>query len=105
MEKDQYLIKLDVKQFSPEELSVKIREGYIEIHGKHEDRQDTHGCVSREFIRRYKVPVGVDPSSITSSLSAESVLTITAPHKQPSVPERIIPITRNEKPAVTAPQK
>ncbi|XP_030648732.1 crystallin, alpha B, b [Chanos chanos] len=105
MEKDRFAINLDVKHFSPEELSVKISGDYIEIHAKHEERQDDHGFVSREFIRKYKVPSGVDPTSITSSLSSDGVLTVTAPRKLSDVPERTIPITRDDKPAVPAPQK
>lgn len=39
MEKDRFVLNLDVKHFSPEELSVKINGDFIEIHAKHEDRQ------------------------------------------------------------------
>ncbi|XP_061104866.1 crystallin, alpha B, b isoform X2 [Conger conger] len=105
MEKDQYTINLDVKHFSPEELTVKISGEFIEIHGKHEDRQDNHGFVCREFLRKYRVPAGVDPAKVTSSLSSDSVLTLVAPHKMAEYPERVIPITCDERPAVTAPQK
>ncbi|KAJ8347537.1 hypothetical protein SKAU_G00261260 [Synaphobranchus kaupii] len=103
MEKDRYTINLDVKHFSPEELTVKINGEFIEIHAKHEDRQDSQGYVSREFLRKYKVPAGVDPGTVTSSLSSDSMLTVTAPHKLVDVPERVIPITRGDKPAVSAP--
>uniref|UniRef100_A0AAR2KSH0 Alpha-crystallin B chain n=1 Tax=Pygocentrus nattereri TaxID=42514 RepID=A0AAR2KSH0_PYGNA len=39
MDRDRFIINLDVKHFSPEELSVKVNDEYVEIHGKHEDRQ------------------------------------------------------------------
>lgn len=67
--------------------------------------QDDHGFVSREFQRKYRVPTGVDPGSITSSLSSDGVLTITAPRKPSDVPERAITITREEKSAGSGPQK
>ncbi|KAG9351490.1 hypothetical protein JZ751_022740 [Albula glossodonta] len=105
MEKDRYMVNLDVKHFSPEELMVKINGEFIEIHAKHEDRQDDHGFVSREFLRKYKLPAGVDPGTVTSSLSSDGVLTIIAPRKLSDVPERTIPITREDKSAVTAPPK
>ncbi|XP_036380854.1 crystallin, alpha B, b [Megalops cyprinoides] len=105
MEKDRFMVNLDVKHFSPEELMVKVNGEFIEVHAKHEDRQDDHGFVSREFLRKYKIPVGVDPSTITSSLSSDGVLTITAPRKLEDFPERSIPITIDDKPAVSAPQK
>uniref|UniRef100_A0A8D0PVJ6 Alpha-crystallin B chain n=1 Tax=Sus scrofa TaxID=9823 RepID=A0A8D0PVJ6_PIG len=77
----------------------------IEVHGKHEERQDEHGFISREFHRKYRIPADVDPLTITSSLSSDGVLTVNGPRRQASGPERTIPITREEKPAVTAAPK
>ncbi|XP_053474131.1 crystallin, alpha B, b [Ictalurus furcatus] len=105
LEKDCFTINLDIKHFAPEELSVKISGDYIQVHAKHEDRQDDHGFISREFLRKYRVPSGVDPASITSSISSDGVLTITAPRKASDAPERFISITREDKPAVSGPQK
>ncbi|KAG9281994.1 crystallin, alpha B, b [Astyanax mexicanus] len=105
MEKDRFTINLDVKHFAPEELAVKVNGGYIEVHAKHEDRQDDHGFVSREFLRKYRLPLGVDPASITSSLSSDGILMVAAPRKLSDEPERSIPITREEKPAISGSQK
>ncbi|KAJ8350766.1 hypothetical protein SKAU_G00258960 [Synaphobranchus kaupii] len=52
-DRDKFTIYLDVKHFSPEDLSVKIVDDYVEIQGKHGERQDDHGFISREFVRRY----------------------------------------------------
>ncbi|XP_028357290.1 alpha-crystallin B chain isoform X2 [Physeter macrocephalus] len=87
LEKDRFSVNLDVKHFSPEEL------------------KDEHGFISREFHRKYRIPADVDPLTITSSLSSDGVLTVNGPRKQVSGPERTIPITREEKPAVTAAPK
>ena len=38
-DKERFVINLDVKHFSPEELTVKVNEDYVEVHGKHEERQ------------------------------------------------------------------
>ncbi|XP_023669327.1 crystallin, alpha B, b isoform X2 [Paramormyrops kingsleyae] len=105
MDRDGFVINLDVKHFSTEELSVKVNGEFIEVRGKHEERQDDHGFVSREFVRKYKLPAGVVPSVVTSSLSSDGVLTITAPRNLDDVPERNIPITRDYKPAVASSQK
>ncbi|XP_015106357.1 alpha-crystallin B chain isoform X2 [Vicugna pacos] len=105
LEKDRFSVNLDVKHFSPEELKVKVLGDVIEVHGKHEERQDEHGFISREFHRKYRIPADVDPLAITSSLSSDGVLTVNGPRKQASGPERTIPITREEKPAVTAAPK
>ncbi|XP_042296540.1 heat shock protein beta-6 [Sceloporus undulatus] len=102
MDKDKFSVLLDVKHFSPEELNVKVVGDYIEVHAKHEERPDEHGYISREFHRRYMIPKGVDPAAITSALSPDGVLSITAPTAQAAITqERSIPITRQEKPAVT----
>ncbi|XP_028276767.1 alpha-crystallin A chain-like [Parambassis ranga] len=92
IEKDRYVINLDVKHFSPDELSVSISDDFITIHAKHEDRQDDHGFVSREFLRKYRLPSGVSGADVTSCLSFDGVLTITAPRSSPGV-ERSIPIS------------
>ncbi|KAG8434479.1 hypothetical protein GDO86_012743 [Hymenochirus boettgeri] len=99
-EKDKFSVNVDVKHFSPEELTVKVVGEYIEIHGKHEERQDEHGYISRDFHRTYKIPSDVDHHSITSSLSPDGVLTVSGPRKQSDVPERSIPIIRDEKAAI-----
>ncbi|XP_040005696.1 alpha-crystallin B chain-like [Xiphias gladius] len=92
MEKDRFVIYLDVKHFSPDELSVNVSDDFITIHAKHEDRQDDHGFVSREFLRKYRLPAGVSCADVTSSLSSDGVLTITAPRSSTGQ-ERSIPIS------------
>lgn len=54
--------------------------------------QDDHGFVSREFLRKYKLPAGVTSADVTSSLSIDGVLTITVPRSSSST-ERTIPIS------------
>lgn len=39
IEKDRFVIFLDVKHFSPEELSVNVSDDFITVRAKHEDRQ------------------------------------------------------------------
>ncbi|NP_571232.1 crystallin, alpha B, a [Danio rerio] len=97
-DRDRFVINLDVKHFSPDELTVKVNEDFIEIHGKHDERQDDHGIVAREFFRKYKIPAGVDPGAITSSLSSDGVLTINTLRHQLDILERSIPIICGEKP-------
>ncbi|KAK2879620.1 hypothetical protein Q8A73_023432 [Channa argus] len=92
MEKDRFVIYVDVKHFSPDELSVNVSDEFITIHAKHEDRQDDHGFVSREFLRKYRLPAGISAADVTSTLSYDGVLTITAPRSSPGL-ERSIPIS------------
>ncbi|KAJ3589201.1 hypothetical protein NHX12_010048 [Muraenolepis orangiensis] len=92
VEKDRYVIYLDVKHFTPEELSVNVSGDFITIHAKHEERQDDHGFVSREFLRKYKLPASVSAGDVTSSFSGDGVLTVTAPRSSVNL-ERTIPVT------------
>ncbi|XP_059404859.1 heat shock protein beta-1-like [Carassius carassius] len=95
-------ISLDVSHFAPEELTVKTKDGVVEITGKHEERKDEHGFVSRCFTRKYTLPFGVDSEKITSCLSPEGVLTIEAPLPKPATLGSEINIPVNTGSAVTA---
>uniref|UniRef100_A0A6E8VME8 SHSP domain-containing protein n=1 Tax=Anopheles coluzzii TaxID=1518534 RepID=A0A6E8VME8_ANOCL len=98
---DKFQINLDVQQFSPEEISVKYVDKSIVVEGKHEEKQDEHGYISRHFVRRYVLPNGHNESDIVSSLSSDGILTITCPRKEleQKKPERAIPITHTGQPA------
>ncbi|KAK8770185.1 hypothetical protein V5799_013349 [Amblyomma americanum] len=93
-EPDSFQVMLDVSHFSPEEITVKTVDRCISVSARHEERMDEHGFVSREFTRRYMLPEDTLPEQVSSTLSPDGVLTITAPKKPPlSAPnERIVPI-------------
>ncbi|PSN36850.1 hypothetical protein C0J52_14969 [Blattella germanica] len=102
-DKDGFKINLDVQQFKPEELTVKMVNDYVVVEGKHEERQDEHGYISRQFQRRYKLPSDIDPTTVVSELSSDGVLTVTGPKKAlpPATPnERVVTITQTNVPAV-----
>ncbi|XP_061607510.1 heat shock protein beta-1 [Phyllopteryx taeniolatus] len=82
---DNWKVSLDVNHFSPEELLVKTKDGVVEITGKHEERKDEHGFVSRCFTRKYTLPSSANVETVTSSLSPDGVLTVEAPLAKPAV--------------------
>ncbi|KAG8010695.1 Heat shock protein beta-1 [Nibea albiflora] len=86
---DSWKINLDVNHFSPEEITITTKEGYLQISGNHEERQDEHGSVSRCFTRKYKLPQGVDLQHISSSLSCDGVLSVEAPAPGTSISDPI----------------
>lgn len=47
---------LDVQQFTPNEITVKTTDKHIIVEGKHEEKADEHGYISRHFVRRYQLP-------------------------------------------------
>ncbi|KAG9351491.1 hypothetical protein JZ751_022741 [Albula glossodonta] len=80
-EDDWYRVQLDVCQFMPDELSVRTVDNLLEVSGRHAQRLDQHGFVSREFTRTYILPLGVDPLLVQVSLSHDGILCIQAPRK------------------------
>ncbi|XP_015609637.1 protein lethal(2)essential for life [Cephus cinctus] len=101
--KDQFEVVLDVQQFAPEEINVKVVDKYVVVEAKHEEKQDEHGWVSRQFVRKYLIPEQCDIEQVTSKLSVDGVLTIVAPRKdqQPKAEnERTIKIEHTGKPAL-----
>ncbi|XP_034196472.1 protein lethal(2)essential for life-like isoform X2 [Osmia lignaria lignaria] len=101
-DKDSYRVDLDVQQFAPEEINVKVVDHFVIVEGKHEEKQDEHGWISRQFTRRYMVPEQCDIDQVSSKLSSDGVLSIIVPRKPKSVPEgeRVINIEHTGKPAV-----
>ncbi|XP_063059620.1 heat shock protein beta-1 [Engraulis encrasicolus] len=82
---ESWKVSLDVNHFAPEEIVVKTKDGVVEITGKHEERRDEHGYISRCFTRKYTLPPGADMEKVCSSLSPEGVLTVEAPLPKPAI--------------------
>uniref|UniRef100_A0A915K155 SHSP domain-containing protein n=1 Tax=Romanomermis culicivorax TaxID=13658 RepID=A0A915K155_ROMCU len=92
---DKFSVNMDVGHFAPEEIKVKVVDNNLIVDGKHEEKSDEHGFISRSFKRRYILPKDVDPATLTSNLTDRGVLRIEAPKKALEQPkERPIPIQR-----------
>nr|AHE77382.1 small heat shock protein [Lissorhoptrus oryzophilus] len=89
-----FQVILDVQQFSPNEVTVKTSGNSIIVEGKHDEKQDEHGFISRHFVRRYLLPTDHDIEQVVSSLSSDGILTVTAPKKsdKPKNTDRVVPI-------------
>ncbi|XP_017566652.1 heat shock protein 67B1 [Pygocentrus nattereri] len=77
-EQCKWTVSLDVNHFAPTELTVRTQSGFLVIEGKHEERQDEHGYISRCFTRKYKLLSGVDAETIRSFLTGDGILTVEA---------------------------
>lgn len=77
--KDGFKVTFDVEQFKPNEVKVKVQDNMVIVEGKHEEKEDEHGFISRHFVRRYSLPKEIDVSQLSSTLSSDGVLTIKAP--------------------------
>lgn len=75
-----FQFRVDVKHFKPEEISVQLKDNVVVVEGKHDEVSDEHGTISRHFVRKFGLPDGViNMEKLQSTLSADGVLTITAP--------------------------
>lgn len=100
---DKYQIMVDVSHFNPDEISVKMIENAIVVTGKHEEKADNYGYVSRQFQRKYMLPGDIEPETVSSTLSADGILTIQAPRKKLQISDspdagRSVPIAISNKP-------
>lgn len=93
-DKDKFQVNLDVQHFAPDEISVKTVDGYVVVEGKHEEKRDEHGFISRQFKRRYALPEDCNPETVESRLSSDGVLTVVAPKESGQKGERAVPITQ-----------
>ena len=92
--KDGFQVCLDVTEFEPNELQVKVLDNHIVIEGRHEEREDEHGYIMRHFKRRYRLPQGYDADKVVSTLSSDGELTVsvTVPQLEATSHGRVIHI-------------
>ncbi|XP_060818272.1 protein lethal(2)essential for life-like [Bombus pascuorum] len=100
--KDKFQVMLDVQQFEPNEIDVKVVEKFVIVSAKHEEKRDDHGWVSRQFVRKYLIPEQCNIDQVISQLSTDGVLSINAPKKDQKTMEneRVIKIEQTGKPAM-----
>lgn len=103
-----FTVKVDVKDFSPKDLMVKVTGDFVEVQGKHEEKKvgipgrvvyllycfssamniflshqkDGPGFTTRQFSRRYRIPKGVHTMALESAVSPDGILIISAPMLQ-----------------------
>ncbi|XP_076061846.1 uncharacterized protein LOC143037464 isoform X2 [Oratosquilla oratoria] len=79
---------LDVKDFRDGELSVKVVDDSVVTEGRIERKQGGSTSTHR-FRQRFSLPKSVDLEAVTSTISSDGILTITAPKtQQQSVTEK-----------------
>jgi len=95
--KDGFQVCLDVQQFAPNEISVKTVDNTVVVEAQHEERQDEHGYISRQFKRRYTLPQGFNIKDVVTQLSSDGILTIKAPPEVKAVNDvRVLQIQQTE---------
>lgn len=101
VDKEKFQISLNVQHFAPTDIVVKtVDDNSIVVEGKHEEKKEPHGTITRHFVRKYFVPGNHDIQNVVSSISSDGILTVTAPKLaiEESKKERVIPITHETGP-------
>jgi len=96
-----FAVQMDVSDYKPGEMDVKVHDenkdtGYLVVTGKHEEKADEHGFVSRSFTRRYALPKDVDMTALQCNVSNKGIMTLQVPRKPFEMvtnKTRAIPIT------------
>jgi len=93
---DTYKILVNVENYKPEELVIKTVDNAVIVEAKHEEKTpEGRSYSTQSFNQSFTLPRGVNPDSVTSALSKEGVLTISAPLPKAlksSSSERLVPI-------------
>lgn len=77
-------VELDVSKFKPEDLKVAVVGDLVTISGSQVQEcrgADTESRTSRSFSKKYSLPSGCDPDTLTSSLTVSGNLKVTCPRK------------------------
>ncbi|KAK9695399.1 Hsp20/alpha crystallin family [Popillia japonica] len=89
-DKEKFMIKLDIQDFAPEEITVKTLDGnMIQIEAKHEKNEED-GFISKQLIRKFVLSNNYDLKDVVSTLSSDGILTVTALKKAVPNPEETI---------------
>ncbi|VDK83353.1 unnamed protein product [Onchocerca ochengi] len=88
-----FAVEIDAYQFRPEEIQVKTIDDTLLIEGRHEDVRDRDNFTKMYFVRKYQLPLDVNPKDIESTIDSTGRLLVEA-KKQPQIQgrERMIPI-------------
>ncbi|XP_075987301.1 protein lethal(2)essential for life-like [Anticarsia gemmatalis] len=91
-DREKYEICLQVKDYAPNEISVKTADGWLVVEGKHEEKKDDFGYIARQFMRRCPIPEGCITEKINSKLTSDGLLIITVPRKPVAKNDTVIPV-------------
>jgi len=92
-------VSLDTHHYRPDEIKVSVVNNILGVEGKHEEKSDDGSkYVSRQFVRKYTLPMECPPEKVNSNLSADGVLLITAPKRAEAIQhDRNVPIKMDKK--------
>jgi len=76
---------MDVKDFNPNQLQVKVVEDRVVVEGKYEKKSaDGSSTSSKSFHKEFTLPASADLDLVSTALSKDGVLTVRAPKREGS---------------------
>ncbi|CAG9533111.1 unnamed protein product [Cercopithifilaria johnstoni] len=75
---ESFYVQMDLSQFKPEDLKVSVANSYIIVEARHGERSDEFGLVERLLIRKFLISSNVPADTVTSNLTADGHLSVTA---------------------------
>ena len=90
-------VSLDTHDYRPDEIRVNVAGNTLSVEAKHEEKGDDKH-VLRQFSRKYTLPKGCDAAKVSSNLSSDGILMVTAP-KNPAISaaDNAVPIDMEKK--------
>lgn len=85
---------VDVHDYKPEEISLKTVGHTVIVELSHGDKQDEFGTISRNFTKKFVLPLTMDMEKI-SSWTSQDVLYVKVPPKESEASERVVEIKHN----------
>lgn len=81
-----FKVSFDVKEFKPEEITVKTKDNRLVVEAQHEEKigQKTS---TKSFSKTVELPKQVNADSLVSSLSTDGILQVEAPVSAPAYQE------------------
>ncbi|CAG9796152.1 unnamed protein product [Diatraea saccharalis] len=79
--RDKYEINVNVKGFHPEEITIKVVNGFIVVEAYHEEKRDEYGYISKKIVRRFLLPDDCEQEKVESRMTADNILIIRAPRE------------------------
>ena len=74
-------ISFDTHDYRPDEIKVNVDGNVLNISAEHEEKSDNK-FVSRQFSRKYTLPPGCQAEQVSSNLSSDGILMVTAPKRK-----------------------
>ncbi|CAJ0575490.1 unnamed protein product, partial [Mesorhabditis spiculigera] len=78
---DAFKMKIDVSQFMPQDLEVKLHGSQVIVAGTQEEKPDQYGTIQRSFVRKIDLPSGVHIDGLRTYIDGDGVLSLEVPKR------------------------